>query len=461
MHITHKVVGMGVHTTRTFNSDDDCRAGRVQSRGRVWESGLEIYFRVPDWGEGVAVTASVGPGITEVDKCWGILEGSVPTLDGMGNLNFQLGPAGRSVDPDVVGCILMGQLLNPGQVEVQYHGPHCYSHPPPPPAVFEDCPGGFKLAIASLWGGGEGWTARVLMPSAEWRGGRHVRILPPATNRFENAPGTVGTAIIGASSLSIREVFNAQLLGNSRLALDFILLGDSQSSCGDAADAAPGVSWACFTFHAQPAPDADEFVAHSRIVCPTVHPVAPPPSAAPRPPPPPPPPPSPLPFPPPPPSPPLGLPSPRAMAKDSPLPGSSVQPYNLDQPDYRQPDYRQPAAAPARSWNCPMDRQSYIGVAVCAVWDIVEAQPVTCAIAVLLVLGIIFLTACPASGQRRGAQVVPHGKFHGMRKKPPRRAGHTPLAKGRPATTRTASRRPLTQESDGDEDFESCGCYRT
>ena len=68
-----------------------CQAGLVESRGRTWETGAELYFKVPDWAPGVLVQANVGPGITGIDQCWNILEGSKPSLNKGGLLSFELG----------------------------------------------------------------------------------------------------------------------------------------------------------------------------------------------------------------------------------------------------------------------------------------------------------------------------------------------------------------------------------
>ena len=134
----------------------DCDA-YVEERGRSWATGLEIYFRVPDWQQGLVVQAEVGLGISSVDQCWGTLDGSTPRLDGTGMLSFELGPAGHSTkDTNVVGCILNGVLEGlKRDVAVVYHGPHCFSLPPPPPAGFERCdPYKWKFTVQSSWGGG-------------------------------------------------------------------------------------------------------------------------------------------------------------------------------------------------------------------------------------------------------------------------------------------------------------------
>ena len=200
----------------------DCRAGVIEGRGRVWQTGLEIYFRVPDWSEGTSVTAALGLGITGIDKCWNVLEGTTPTLDGSGNLAFQLGPPGAA-GGDVVGCILNGQLLAAAHdVAVRYHGAHCYSQPPPPPALFEGCaPGMLKFTIASLWDKGEGWTARVLVRPPDWREGRLIRVILPT--RDDGALGSGSTFVLAGAALVVKEVFNAQLVGSSRRAIEFAL----------------------------------------------------------------------------------------------------------------------------------------------------------------------------------------------------------------------------------------------
>ena len=48
----------------------DCRAGVVESRGKVWATGLELYFNIPDWQPNLLVRAAVGPDIVGIDKCW-------------------------------------------------------------------------------------------------------------------------------------------------------------------------------------------------------------------------------------------------------------------------------------------------------------------------------------------------------------------------------------------------------
>ena len=61
-----------VATKRLLHShlmdDDDCQAGVVEGRGRTWDTGMELYFRVPDWTPGTLVHAEVGHGVTGVEK---------------------------------------------------------------------------------------------------------------------------------------------------------------------------------------------------------------------------------------------------------------------------------------------------------------------------------------------------------------------------------------------------------
>ena len=241
-----------------------------------------------------------------------------------GVLTFELGVGGGIRDPDVVGCILQGQLLERAhRVEVTYHGKNCFALPPPPPAMYEECPPGFRFTIDSTWGGGGGWTARVLLPAKYWFAGRPVRVVFPAG--LDEGDGkslnTAATAFIG-TSLRVKEVFNAVVIGTSRLEFDFELTDASQSSCGVEADEDKVNKWGCFTFHAMPAPPASVVERRTKIMCPITHPVAPPPKPPPTSPSPPPPPPSPPPSPPPPPLPPLPPPLVRAGMGAAPSPSS-------------------------------------------------------------------------------------------------------------------------------------------
>ena len=408
----------------------DCQAGRIEGRGRVWQTGLEIYFRVPDWSEGTSVTAAVGPGITGIDKCWNVLEGSTPTLDRTGNLNFQLGPPGAA-GGDVVGCILNGQLLAT-YVAVRYHGAHCYSQPPPPPAIFEGCPPGMlEFTIASLWDKGEGWTARILVRPSQWREGRLIRVVLPARDDATLASGS--TLVLASAGVAIKEVFNARLVGSSRRAIEFALSAASQSSCGEVAADEPVGTWSCFTFHAQPAPDPNTFQSRVRLECPVTHPVAPPPSAAPAPPPwprmpplpppPPPPPPTPSPRPPhpsPPPAPDVpsiemlrvygssgvyGFSSARSKASPPPEPSNAVM-----------------SARPHSGiWSCPVGARSMLGSRVCPAWDGLQeaaaAQPITSGLAAVLLVALLWMLCTPSRSNIPARQAAnPRGAFQDLRK---------------------------------------------
>ena len=301
----------------------DCEAGIVAGRGRTWETGAELYIKVPDWAPNVLVQVDLGAGITSIDQCWNIREGSKPQLNA-GVLSFELGvkkTAGR--DAGVVGCIVNGVLHQPtNKVAVTYHGPHCFAQPPPPPVSFEACSPDFRFTIDSAWGGDAGWTARVLMHSTNWRVGKPIRIIfeEPFDASAAQQPGTAGTAILGAG-MRVKEVFNAKLVGSHRLAFDFALSGASQSSCGEAADR-DHMQWSCFTFHAAPAPPVATVEGRTRLLCPLTHPVSPPPIPPPRGP-------SPPPAPRPPPPPPsyvLGSPPPVGHAPPSPRPHPARSP---------------------------------------------------------------------------------------------------------------------------------------
>ena len=205
---------------------DDCAAHVVESKGRIWESGIEIYFRIPEWIEGTVVRVAVGPGITGVDRCWNTLEKSTPILQN-GILEYQLGGF-PTTGGNVIGCVLVGKLLEEERnIPVIYHGQRCFAQPPPPPQMYEDCePGQFMLKIDDVWGPGQGWTARLLMRAAEWRAGRLIRLIPPTGNP-DSLDGTIATAVVGMG-LKITQVFNAHLVSTNRLAIDFTLGGASQ-----------------------------------------------------------------------------------------------------------------------------------------------------------------------------------------------------------------------------------------
>ena len=195
----------------------DCQASIVPNRGRQWDGGMELYFKVPDWWPNVLVQAAVGRGITGIDRCWHIREGSQPTLDIHGMLSFELGPSGSATDADIVGCILNGHLEvdDTRDVAITYHGPHCYALPPPPPAGYEECPPSWKFEIESSWGATGGWTARVLLHLADWAPNRAVRLVFPSDEPEDGDEG-VKTAILG-TNLRVQEAYNAKLLGSSRL----------------------------------------------------------------------------------------------------------------------------------------------------------------------------------------------------------------------------------------------------
>ena len=463
--------GAAVRCTRSMATAlvVDCQAHIIENRGRVWQSGLEAYFRIPDWVEGTHVSAAVGLGITSIDKCWNVLEKSKPRLDGTGNLLFQLGPKGAA-GGDVVGCILNGQLLVPKhQVAVHYHGVHCYAQPPPPPVMFEGCPrGAVVLTIASLWDKGEGWTARLLVRTTEWRVGRLIRVVLPSGDS-PGTPGTMATAVVGSMGLRVKEVFNAQLVSSSRSALEFALSAASQSSCGEEAKADPVGTWGCFTFHAQPAPSAEAFKARARIECPVTHPVAPPPSPTPAPPPspsppprapsPPPPPPSPSPAPPypkPPPAP--DIPSAEALRVYG---GGHVGFYDEQAAPEPLRAGAPPSAASASGsgWlRCPVGPSTQLGATICPPWDAARAaataQPLTSGMAFALLVGILLMVLSPS---KTAASQPGRGAFQKVNAKTSREqpAGRRPLV-GRAAASRAAGRplRRTKDEGDYDDDDE-------
>ena len=277
---TQRLLGCCCWPTRNTGrmwSPLDCQASILETRGRTWDTGAEVYFKIPDWSPGAVVTSEVGSGITSIDQCWNIREGSKPHLQN-GVLTFELGALSKGVrDPGVVGCILNGALLQKKHnVPVSYHGPHCFALPPPPPVTFEECSPDFRFTIESEWGGRGGWTARVLLHADSWRAGKPVRIiLPESFDEASHVAGTEGTAILGTST-RIQEVFNAKLKGSHRLSFDFELSEASQSSCGEKADN-DHVQWGCFTFHAAPAPPVALVEGRTKLMCPLTHPVAPPP----------------------------------------------------------------------------------------------------------------------------------------------------------------------------------------
>ena len=389
----------------------------MPNRGRRWATGLEMYFKVPDWAPNMLVQAAVGRGITGIDRCWHIKDGSEPSLDRHGVLSFETGPGGGTSDADVVGCILNGQLSieDTRDIAVTYHGPHCYTQPPPPPAPFEECPPSWSFTIESSWGGAKGWTARVLLHMADWAPKRPVRLVFPSDEPEDGDEG-VHTAILG-TSLRVQEAYNAKLLGSSRLVFDFALDEASPSSCGEQADRDKHTKWGCFTFHAQPAPQASEVEGRVKLMCPITHPLAPPPLPPPSPPPPsphpphPPPSPSPQPLPPaesPAPPPPRTRPStPRAPPPPAPSPPpprtaeddesaassqEAMRAQMLEQIRLQHPELdgglsTQPAAAIVAS--CPFGHNPISTSVACPALAVVQTQPLLAGAAVLLALGAV------------------------------------------------------------------------
>jgi hypothetical protein len=151
---------------RNEDYDPFCTAIVDEDRGRVWDSGAELYFRVPDWSEGTVVHADLGQGITDVQTCWNVLGAAM--LDDNGVLTFELAPIGHDEMNPMVGCLVHGVLSEAVRnIPVTYSGTHCFASPPPPPAVFGPCSSLFRFVIASPWGVGDGWTVRVLMHANE------------------------------------------------------------------------------------------------------------------------------------------------------------------------------------------------------------------------------------------------------------------------------------------------------
>ena len=462
-----------------------CRAEVVDNRGRTWETGAELYFKVPDWAAGVLVQANVGPGITGIDQCWNILEGSRPSLDRGGVLSFELGAVAKGGrDPGVVGCILKGVLgRKKHEITVDYHGPKCYALPPPPPVPFEECSADYRFTIDSNWGGDGGWTARVLLHHANWRSGKAVRVVFPWGGEGEQ-PGASFTAVLG-SSLKVKEVFNARVVGSSRVQIDFELSDASQSSCGEAADK-DDVKWGCFTFHAQPAPPVSMVEGRTMIMCPLTHPVAPPPlppppSPSPRPeppyppspppqiePPPSPPWPSPIPRPPPPPPPPSPSPPPPIVKMNAEgfveeqmqtetIVSATIQEQILEQLRQKQAQELGTTAVvgalpPNKKGECPVASIPLVASLVCPAWSMVqENSPVYGAFAtgLLCVLALLLwqqLASCCQSGQHGQRRVTPSVRpraVAGRNRKPPPQRGR-----------RRVVQEDLDEEEDDDDDGE-------
>ena len=82
----------------------NCEAKVIEDRARVWDTGAELQFSIPDWDEGVIVRVGVGTGIHGVQTCWNIA--GTPELDQHhGILSFALGARGHDDQP-IVGCLL-------------------------------------------------------------------------------------------------------------------------------------------------------------------------------------------------------------------------------------------------------------------------------------------------------------------------------------------------------------------
>ena len=461
---THNVAQVADTSSVTYGDDDadsNCRAGVLESRGKTWETGLELYFKVPDWTEGTVVRAALGAGITSIDRCWGILEKSRPHLEPGGELVFQLGPGG-SAGGDMVGCILNGQLLEKAHnIDVSYHGSHCYALPPPPPQLYEECPkGAFQLKLESLWDAGQGWTARVLMHAAQWVPSRPIRLVVPTDT--EDAPGGgVRTSVLGVG-MRIREIFNARLVGSSRYALDFELGSASQSSCGVEADkegTAGHPKWGCFTFHASPAPEWTAFSSSALMMCPITHPVLPPPSPAPSPPPPPPRPPPPPSPPPPSPHPPVPLKSPpppdmHALPPPSPVVLVLVGAHSGQPQQQKAPSGAASAISGGLAQPCPLDKLSSPGSVLCPLWDGFAEQPLTYGMGLMLAVAILALAVCPsANASDRRVRNASRGRGgSGAKELPTSRDPKSRRKRGKAATRGKQSRQQESDEEDDEED---------
>ena len=78
------------------NMDADACQGKVlEDRSRVWETGAQLIFRVPDWTAGTVVQANVGNSIYGVQQCWNVV--GEATLE-KGWLEFVLADAGDAKD---------------------------------------------------------------------------------------------------------------------------------------------------------------------------------------------------------------------------------------------------------------------------------------------------------------------------------------------------------------------------
>ena len=470
MYLVHRAVYARCPPSRMHETESrtlfDCEAGVVPTRGRTWETGLEIYFHVPDWTPGALVKAAVGRDITGIDRCWNTREGSIPQFDNpSGELSFELGAGGSARDANLIGCILNGKLASREDVIVTYHGPHCYSLPPPPPNGFEMCPPSWRFTIDSSWGGANGWTARVLMHARDWQPGRPVRLVFPSGSPTGDKDG-LQTAVLG-TGLRIQEVYNAKLLGSSSLVFDFALSEASPSSCGEAADKDESTQYGCFTFHAVPAPPASTVEGRTQVMCPITHPVAPPPPPPP-PPPSPPLPPSPSPQPPPSPSP---LPPPPhtrpACHKPRPPPPPSpsfeegeeeldplpnevreqiLAQMRLQQPlQLGVPERSETAQTATLQQNAPcwFGEDDPLNV-LCPFVTVLQAQPLLSGVAFLFALGVLLpYLRNQFLGNTRG-----RGKFRDMRRR-------TPSSRRRHERTRRVARAVLEDEDDEDEEEEA------
>ena len=154
--------------------------------------------------------------------------------------SFTLGAASHDDENPVVGCVLQGALINVHDILVFYSGRHCYSAPPPPPQLYDICPKGFKFAIASPWGVGQGWSLRVLMHADQWLPGRKVRV---AFRQSDDQEADAGVEEDGVSGLTVADNYNASLVGSSKLGLDFTLAAAPESSCGQEADLDKTMRW--------------------------------------------------------------------------------------------------------------------------------------------------------------------------------------------------------------------------
>ena len=238
----------------------------------------------------------------------------------------------------------------------------------------------------------------------------------------------------------------------------------AQASCGAAADKDPVGTWGCFTFHAQPAPDAAVFEKHTRLLCPTTHPVAPPPSPAPRLPPGQPPPPSSQPGRPPPPPPATLPPSPQLPQPQQRMRQQPSQMLVLDEGiDAEQQSLRQqalqqltltrqglPTGAVPGIPPCPLDPGYYMGAAACKAWAVAWTDPTTSAVGLALVAVLIFLMLSPSSspqGQERN-----RGEFHDLRRRASRKRPKQLSTSTKQPRDSRRTRHDLAHFSDYDDD---------